>query len=563
MLNGLFPHTGRLNLRGYGLLAVLALLVFLPGFFTIPPTDRDESRFTQASKQMIRSGDLVDIRFQEEARHKKPVAIYWMQAASVKALEAVSGHYLEDSIWAYRVPSLLGAVLAVLFTAAIGTRLFDARTGFAAGLFMAACLMLNIEARMGKTDAVLLATILAAQMVLAKAYVRAGFAHALKIKDALIFWLAMGIGFLVKGPIILLAVGGTVLALAIMKEPMRWLKTLRPISGFVLMLLVVLPWFYMITERTHGEFYNESAGRDLLAKIWEGQNWGGAPPGFYLVTLWAIFWPVSLPLILALPSVWKQRRLPNIRFLIAWIIPTWITFELIMTKLVHYVLPTYPALAILAAAWLMDNNRQAPKLWVWGVSIIWGLVSIGLCLAPIALPVVVEGMPDLGQMFFASLGLALAFAALHIINNALNKASNDSAQLAIPVLALAGVLTVTALLGFMLPGLKSVFVSARIAENLPAAESSCKQITVFTAGYNEPSLVFLAGTQTRFAEAGEAVADAIKKDRCNVGLVDSQQLEPFRNAAKKEKIKYQTLAEIKGFNYGRGKAVTLELVRRQ
>ena len=78
----------------------------LPGFFVIPPVDRDESRYAQASRQMMETGDLVEIRFQDEARNKKPAGIYWMQVASASLL----GGPDEAPIWAYRIPSLLGAI---------------------------------------------------------------------------------------------------------------------------------------------------------------------------------------------------------------------------------------------------------------------------------------------------------------------------------------------------------------------------------------------------------------------------------------------------------------------
>ena len=62
---------------------LLSLACFLPGFASLQPMDRDEPRFAQASKQMLETGDFVDIRFQDEARHKKPVGIYWLQSAAV------------------------------------------------------------------------------------------------------------------------------------------------------------------------------------------------------------------------------------------------------------------------------------------------------------------------------------------------------------------------------------------------------------------------------------------------------------------------------------------------
>src|SRR5688500_4135790 len=89
--------------RGPLLAAAVACLAGLPGLIGMPVLDRDEARFAQASAQMIESGDYVSIDFQDEPRAKKPVGIYWMQAAAVDALSGVE----KREIWAYRLPSLL------------------------------------------------------------------------------------------------------------------------------------------------------------------------------------------------------------------------------------------------------------------------------------------------------------------------------------------------------------------------------------------------------------------------------------------------------------------------
>src|SRR5262245_56258528 len=96
--------------RAVALLIVCGLLFFLPGFFNIPPVDRDEARFAQATKQMVESGDFVDIRFQDEVRYKKPVGIYWMQAAFVEAATKLGLPNAQARIWLYRLPSLLGEI---------------------------------------------------------------------------------------------------------------------------------------------------------------------------------------------------------------------------------------------------------------------------------------------------------------------------------------------------------------------------------------------------------------------------------------------------------------------
>ena len=115
-------------------LVLACLCLFLPGFFSLQPMDRDEPRFAQASKQMIETGDYVAIRFQDEARNKKPVGIYWLQAGFVRAAEVLGVPDARTSIWLYRMPSLLGATGAVLLTYWAALVFVDARQCGAGGL---------------------------------------------------------------------------------------------------------------------------------------------------------------------------------------------------------------------------------------------------------------------------------------------------------------------------------------------------------------------------------------------------------------------------------------------
>ena len=153
-------------MRQYALLILLCLCAFLPGIATLPPIDRDEPRFVQASKQMAESGDLVDIRFQDESRYKKPVGIYWLHNAAL----ALSGQGSDAPIWVYRLVSVLGGIIAVCATFATGRRLFGDRAGLIAAIALAGIFGLGFEARIAKTDAVLLATAVLAQGALARLY---------------------------------------------------------------------------------------------------------------------------------------------------------------------------------------------------------------------------------------------------------------------------------------------------------------------------------------------------------------------------------------------------------
>ena len=156
--------------RAVLLLIVAGLLFFLPGFFNIPPVDRDEARFAQATKQMVESGDFVDIRFQEEVRYKKPVGIYWAQAAVVETVSKLGVPRAQVRIWLYRVPSLLGAIGAVLLTYWTALAFVTRRGALLAALLMCSSVLLGVEARLAKTDAMLLLTTTAVMGAMARAY---------------------------------------------------------------------------------------------------------------------------------------------------------------------------------------------------------------------------------------------------------------------------------------------------------------------------------------------------------------------------------------------------------
>src|SRR2546423_2946064 len=100
------------GIRPYPLLCLLCLVLYAPGLAAIPPLDRDEARFAQATRQMVETGDFVRIRFQDEARNKKPVGIYWLQAAAVAAFSSPTS----TAMLPYRLPSALGDTAAVLLT---------------------------------------------------------------------------------------------------------------------------------------------------------------------------------------------------------------------------------------------------------------------------------------------------------------------------------------------------------------------------------------------------------------------------------------------------------------
>ena len=195
---------------------------------------------------------------------------------------------------------------------------------------------------------------------------------------------------MLKGPIILLVVLGTILLLTITERRVGWLRQLRPAWGVPLMLAVVLPWFIAIGDHQRrrvlcdrGRPQPARQGRDRPAIAWRAAR-------YYLAAFPLTFWPGSLFAAFAAPFVWAKRREPAVRFCLCWIAPTWIVFELIATKLPHYVLPTYPAIACLAAAGLLAPVTRAAGRWavylVRAFAAVWLIIGVALACLPRSRP---------------------------------------------------------------------------------------------------------------------------------------------------------------------------------
>ena len=130
--------------RAVAFLIALSLVSFLPGFFNIPPIDRDEARFAQATKQMIESGDYIDIRYQDEVRYKKPVGIYWLQAGVVQRRRRRSAcRRRAPPSGSIAFPRCIGAIGAVLLTYWAALAFVSRRTAYLAGLMMATSVLLD------------------------------------------------------------------------------------------------------------------------------------------------------------------------------------------------------------------------------------------------------------------------------------------------------------------------------------------------------------------------------------------------------------------------------------
>jgi len=550
-IGALFALATASHARAIAVLVLLSLISFLPGFFNIPPVDRDEARFAQATKQMIERGDYIDIRFQDEVRYKKPVGIYWLQAGAVRAAEAVGIRDARTSIWLYRVPSLLGAMGAVLLTYWAALAFVTRRAAFLAGLMMATCVLLNIEARLAKTDAVLLMCCVAAMGVMARAYLTQSTGRDIPWSHALVLWTALAAGILLKGPLILMIVGLAALALAVADRSAAWLMRLRPLVGVLWILLLVLPWFVAIMGRAGDSFLQESVGQDLFAKIFKGQETHGAPPGYYVLLFWLTFWPAAPLAAVAAPAVWRHRREPTMAFLLAWVVPCWLVFELVVTKLPHYVLPLYPAVAILIAREI-ERRELSENPHLTRFTVMWPIFMAVIPAAAVWLVLYMRSQFAWLAWPFGAVGLILGFYAWRLYDV-------EGAERSFLRAAIGALCMIFAVLGVAIPLLRPVFPSAALAEIVRGVD--CRNPVIAAAGFHEPSLVFLIGTRTRLVD-GSSAAEFLRGGDCRFAIIESRQERAFAQRAEQIGLRYRLGRRLDGgFNINGGRQVSFAIYR--
>jgi 4-amino-4-deoxy-L-arabinose transferase-like glycosyltransferase len=546
------------------LLTLLCALLWAPGFWTLPPTDRDESRFAQATKQMLETGDFVRIMNGAEARNRKPIGIHWLQAPFAAAAQSL-GVATENPIWPYRIPSALGALAAVLACFELGVLLVGRRAALLGAGMLAASTLLVAEVHIAKTDAALLGATTVAMAILGRAYLDP---RGVGRRQAAVFWLAMGAGVLLKGPITPLVAGLCVAALLAADGRIRqggaeqqranWLRCLRPAWGAPLMLAVVLPWFVTIGVATEGRFFSDAVGGDLGHKLTSGDDAHWGPPGMHLALLPLLLFPAVAALPGAVALAWRERRSAPMRFLLAWIVPAWLVFEATPTKLPHYLLPLYPALCLVMALAVLQGDAAR-----WRRSGAWlaGLGAAGLTVIALAAPVALRMAWWVGLPAAAGV-LATGWFAV--------RAWRPGA--AVGALGAAALLY-AGMLGYGATALTPLWVTPRVLAALqaaglrpmnpasPAGPGAPPTGRLGAIGFAEPSLLFLAGSNTLWLHPN-AGPQALMDGTVDILMVGDRDIAAARRDLAAHGATVREIGAIMGFNYSRGRWITLTLLVR-
>jgi 4-amino-4-deoxy-L-arabinose transferase-like glycosyltransferase len=592
------------------LTTIVAAIVYLVGIAAVPVTDRDEPRFAQASRQMAEADSLVEWivpRVGDRVRLKKPPLIYWAQAPTV--LAATGGEPRHDEIWMYRLPSAIAAWLAGLATLWLGRRMFGGNVGLLAALTLVVCPVLVTDAHMARADEVLLLSTTLAMCALWTCWrthrsapdARGGLPFA----PTVALWFFVALGMLAKGPITPYVVATCAFVCAAARRDWRFLWRLRPFTGLAVLAFLAVPWVLLAAREVGWDTLWQAFREEVVDRAKQGAEGHGAPPGYYLITLVAFFFPGSLVTALAFGRLYLRafaaRTAPDAGFLarfrtrllsprgrdaeiflLGWAVPTWLACELIMTKFPHYILPIYPAIALFTARCVLGGIRAMPKkldgLDRFGFGA-WMVVGACLALAgpPLAILVHAQGWTTPGEAAwpaFASQGLvriALAscatLGAVVLIVLAWRAAVRDRFAKAMALAIPATILAEIAIFGAWVPGLRGVFNTPRfvgiVAEHSGRTPRDADFPRIGGIGYQEDSLLWT--TRDRLDRLGDRLnasnrAQVLAWIEANPGgylLIPRAEIEELGDA----RTSLESVGELDGFNYSDGDPVAHAILR--
>ena len=554
----------KLNYLILGSLIILIILALFSGQYSIPPIDRDEARFAQASSQMIQSGDYVNIKFQDEIRAKKPIGIYWLQAFSAKI-------FGQEDIGSYRIPSLLSSIITLVFVGLITRLIFPLYQTLIVTLLFASSIVFMGEAHLAKTDATLLCLICVQQYFLLKIILHQENTFKLKYLYPILVWLTFSFGVLVKGPISIAILFPTVIAFCIIQKSISLIKSLRPIIGLLICTLVILPWFLAIDEATNGMFLQKAFQEDFFSKLESGQEGHGALPGTHLLTLSISIWPIATFLPCLILFSLQHRNNVIIKFLMCWILPFWVIIELIPTKLLHYPLPVLPAIAILAIGGLLQFKSNIKKIKSALVRKITYMSSILFSFGGIILS---GGIFYISSEFniendniltFFTILLVLIAIVIFILSHTLIfnfknlylDISKSFYNILLAIIALASIFNIINY-NFVLPKLDYLHPSNAIIKKLKKVKADA----IASSGYHEPSLVFLLNGDVLLSDPHE-VAIFMAEGKNNVALIEKSDLKLFLETTNDLNLKIKEISIVKGFNIAKGRHVEIYIFQNQ
>jgi len=376
-------------------------------------------------------------------------------------------------------------------------------------------------------------------------------------------WVAIALGGLTKGPVVLGVLLTTMFALAIFDriggerwgDVTRWWPRTRPLAGVIILALVCGPWLYLVERRAPG-FLRTSIWHDVITRARSGLEGHTGPPGYYLASIWLTYFPWSLLMPATVVFAWSRRASPVHRFCLAAIVGPWLMFEIVQTKLVHYLLPVFPPLAFLTADMLIRAGRRAGREWnspgFVRVAHVWAIVValVGL-------------LPWVSLRYFelpAAAVVAMAAVSVLCVAYGMTVARAFAAHRPLAAAGVMGagmMLVIAVLFGAYLANAPFLKTSKRVAQVL-RSEGAVDPGDAVMIDYREDSLAFYQGGTIRRADTG--LFDAPRAEWPMWVVFSARAWDPLPAAVRDE---FDVVARVRGWWYVKGRTVEVLVARKR
>ena len=521
-------------------IVALSLVLNLAGNGRTSLWDRDEPRYAECTREMRLSGDYLHPKFNAEPRYQKPILIYWLMLAGT----AIGG----DNPFGARLVSALAGAASCLAVWLLGSRMFGPKAGRLAALIFATAPIAVINAKLATIDATLCLLLLTCQASLWS------LSQAPSRRVAMLFWAALGLAMLTKGPVGPALIAAAGVASWAMGGPTACWRRLEWRWGLVLFVAIAAPWYIVIGVLSRGDFFREAVGAQIVRRIASGMEQHGGFPGYYPVATILTFYPWSALLPAALlAAVVRRRTSPAIGFALGWAIGPLIVLECVRTKLVHYYLPAYPACAMLVA-WLVGTvaeSERGLRRWPLG-RLATGLLSgIGLILVVLALAGVALAP---WSIKWPCLALAAVLGAGTFVAAEAIRTNRTERGVHALVATWAGCLVLLG--GWLLPSFEPHRLTRVVSAEL-ARLAAREKANPILATFQEPSLIYTLGSPTLIMRDRTWLKGVIRDGGAAVAA-----LSPAEKAAFASDPKFSVTSEgmVRGYNLSKGRSESLELV---
>jgi 4-amino-4-deoxy-L-arabinose transferase-like glycosyltransferase len=541
----------RARARSTRVALLIALAICMLGWFIASGStlfDRDEPRFAQATVEMLHSGNWLYPTFNEAVRADKPILVYWFMALPM--------HVFGASAWSARAWSPVFLAASALLAFFVARRLFDARTGWLAMLFLAVAPLALLEGTVATTDALLLLCITGALTSLAFS-ITDGF----RTQHAVWMSIALTGALLAKGPVgLAVPLLSAALAMWLLRRE-RVLDTRFVVGTAIASLVAIgafLAWGIPADRATGGEFLRRGIGHHVIERIAtplenHGGGWLASLP-YYLPVVVVGFLPGFLFLPPALSAFLRGKlgdRKAN-TIVVAWIVPCFVLMTVVSTKLPHYVLPIWPGLAIACAATvtiaergeLDASGRLMLRHGAWYFGFVAVVLVAGLAIAPFF--VKLDGVRTGGIALAVLLAVTCTLAIVEHVRGRYRRSAY----------VIVGGLAVSWLTGATL--LLPVVERTKVAPEIAAAirERTSDSVPVARFKFVEPSLDFyLDRPPIKDLTDEDALRAYASADTPGLLVIPRERLDALRDVL--PTTRWTEIASAHGFNLSKGKPLEL------